>query len=97
MDDLLTDAQLPGWSWTGQGHPSHVIIHGSLVETTGEHRGQTLSVGDILRNSGYRQVWSRWNGLDWASDADAKGHLGVWARRSTETMSEHVFKHVDDL
>lgn len=97
MADLLKDARLPGWSWTGHDHPSHVIIHKSLVETTGDYRGQTLSVGDILQESGYKQVWSRWNGIDWAADEDAKGVLGVWTRSDANSMSEHKIKHLDDL
>lgn len=98
MEDLLTDAQLHGWSWTGHDHPSHVIIHTSLVDMTGLSQKQDRSIGDILVQSGYKRVWSRWNGIDWAENDDSKGSLTVWARDDVKTLSHHESnKHVDDL
>lgn len=97
MKDLLTDAQLPGWSWTGINHPSHVIIFSGLVDAVGLDRGENRSIRDILEQEGYTQVWSRWNGIDWAEDEDSKGNLHVWAKTNVDTLPNNIAKHVDDL
>lgn len=80
MDDILTTASMPGWSWTGHNHPSHVIVYGSLLDQVGTYRGKDQSIRDILSAHGYSQVWTQWNGVDWAEDDEAKGQLYLWAK-----------------
>lgn len=80
IDDILTVASTPGHSWTGHDHPSHVIAYGSMLDRVGSYKGTDRSIRQILQSHGYIQVWTGWNGFDWAQDDDAKGQLHLWAK-----------------
>ncbi|WVQ85533.1 hypothetical protein IAT38_007699 [Cryptococcus sp. DSM 104549] len=72
--------------------PSHIILFGELLSRAGtvveleeQEDGEVKvtdrksSVRGELERKGYEEVWSGWNGFDWAQDEDErKGGVRVW-------------------
>ncbi|ORX34966.1 GPI mannosyltransferase [Kockovaella imperatae] len=57
--------------------PSHLILFGDLLHQTDPHSSGTVE--HILRDMGYEQVWSMWNGFDMAQDdAKRRGGVRIW-------------------
>ena len=58
--------------------PSHVILFGDLLSQIGD---SGVLVDLALRDRGYEQVWSMWNGFDFAQDETRRrGGVRIWSR-----------------
>jgi GPI mannosyltransferase 3 len=58
--------------------PSHLAFFASLLEEAKDNEGAKVKA--ILEEKGYSQVWSAWNGFDWAQDDEKRrGGVVVWS------------------
>lgn len=64
------------------GPPSHVLLFGELLERSERTEGdKTVTVAEALAELGYHEIWSGWNGFDFAQDeAERRGGVRVWGR-----------------
>jgi phosphatidylinositol glycan class B len=62
--------------------PSHVILFGSLLdEVEVLESGEMRTVRTALSELGYREIWKRWNGVDWAQDeSKRRGGVRIWRK-----------------
>jgi GPI mannosyltransferase 3 len=64
---------------TLQRKPSHVVLFGTLLDSTESIGATNVTIHSALHAQGYQEVWNGWNGFDFAQDEEERrGGVRIW-------------------